>query len=48
MGAGNVLDEVYVVRVVVILVHALTGCPLSLELSPLWRAWLTPNMGKEQ
>lgn len=48
LGAGNVLDEVYVVHVVVILVHALTGGSLSLELSPLWRAWLKPSMGKER
>lgn len=39
LGAGYVLDEVYVVRVAVVLVHALTGCSLPLEVSPLWRAW---------
>lgn len=38
LGAGNVLDEVYVVRIVVVLVHALTGGSLALELSPLRRA----------
>lgn len=39
LGAGDVLDEVYVVRVVVVLVHALAGGPLPLELTPLRRAW---------
>lgn len=38
LGAGDVLDEVYVVRVVVVLVHALTGGSLALKLSPLWGA----------
>lgn len=37
-GAGDVLDEVYVVRVAVILVHAFAGRPLALELPSLWRA----------
>lgn len=47
MGAGNVLDEVYMMCIVVILVHALTGGPLALEVSPLWRAWLASHMKKE-
>lgn len=47
MGAGNVLDEVYMMRIVVILVHALAGGPLALELSPLWRACLTTHTKKE-
>lgn len=46
LGAGDVLDEVYVVRVVVVLVHALAGGSLALELSPLWRACLTANTGE--
>lgn len=33
-----VLDEVDVVSVTVVLVHALTGRPLPLEMSSLWRA----------
>lgn len=37
-GAGYVLDEVYVVRVAVILVHAFAGRSLPLELPSLWRA----------
>lgn len=48
LGAGDVLDEVYVVCVIVILVHALAGRSLALELSSLWRAWLAPNMGRGQ
>lgn len=48
LGAGDVLDEIYVMRVVVLLVHALAGSSLALELSPLWRAWLVPDGGKEQ
>ena len=48
LGAGDVLDEVYVVRVVVVLVQALTGGTLALELSPLWRAWLITNMWREK
>lgn len=47
LGAGDVLDEVHVVRVVVLLVHALTGGSLTLEMSPLRGAWLTTNMGEE-
>lgn len=46
LGAGDVLDEVYVVRVVVVLVHALAGGSLALELSPFWRAWLTTIVGE--
>lgn len=38
-GAGYVLDEVYVVHVAVLLVHALAGRSLPLEVSPLGRAW---------
>lgn len=48
LGASNVLDEVYVVRVIVVLVHALAGGPLALELSPLGRAWPTLNTKKKQ
>lgn len=48
LRAGDVLDEVYVVRVIVVLVHALTGSSLPLELSSLRRAWFTPNTRKEQ
>lgn len=48
LGAGDVLDEVYAVRVVVVLVHALAGGSLPLELPPFWRAWFTPNTGREQ
>lgn len=39
LGAGDVLDEVYVVCIVIILVHALAGGALSLEISSLRRAW---------
>lgn len=35
LGAGDVLDEVHVVGVVILLVHALTGGALPLELPPL-------------
>lgn len=38
LGAGDVLDEVYEGRVAVLLVHALAGRSLPLEVSPLWRA----------
>lgn len=37
LGAGDVLDEVYMVRVIV-LVHALAGGSLPLELPPFWRS----------
>lgn len=39
-GAGYVLDEVDVVRVAVVLVHALAGRPLPLEMPSLRRAWV--------
>lgn len=39
LGASYVLDEVYVVHVAVLLVHALTGRSLTLEVSPLRRPW---------
>lgn len=39
LGAGYVLDEVHVVHVAVLLVHALAGRPLPLEVAPLRRAW---------
>lgn len=43
LHAGDVLDEVDVVRVVVVLVHALAGGSLPLELPPLGRACITAN-----
>lgn len=45
LGAGYVLDEVYAVHVAVVLVHALAGRSLSLEVSPLGRACLA-HMGE--
>lgn len=48
LGAGYVLDEVYVVHVAVVLVHALAGCSLPLEVSPLRRAWWGGGGGGEQ
>lgn len=45
LGAGYVLDEVYVVHVAVVLVHALAGRSLPLEVSPLRRACLTHDGG---
>lgn len=45
LGAGYVLDEVHVVHVAVLLVHALAGRPLPLEVAPLRRAWLTHTGG---
>lgn len=44
LGAGYVLDEVYVVHVAVVLLHALAGRSLPLEVSPLRRACLA-HMG---
>lgn len=44
LGAGDVLDEVYVVHVAVVLVHALAGRSLPLEVSPLRGACLA-HMG---
>lgn len=44
LGTGYVLDEVYVVHVAVVLVHALAGRSLPLEVSPLRRACLA-HMG---
>lgn len=44
LGAGYVLDEVYVVHVAVVLVHALASRSLPLEVSPLRRACLA-HMG---
>lgn len=43
LGSGDVLDEVYVVCVAVLLVHALAGSSLALELPPLRRAWIIRN-----
>lgn len=37
--AGDVLDEVDVVGVVLLLVHALAGRPLTLELPPFGGPW---------
>lgn len=39
-SASYVLDEVDVVCVAVVLVHALAGRPLPLEMPSLWRAWI--------
>lgn len=38
LGAGYVLDEVHAVRLAVVLVHALAGRSLALEVAPFRRA----------
>lgn len=48
LGAGYVLDEVHVVHVAVLLVHALAGRPLPLEVAPLRRAWLAHGGRQER
>lgn len=45
LGAGYVLDEVYAVHVTVVLVHALAGRSLPLEVSSLGRACLAQIVG---